>query len=86
MATAVDVERPQTAETPAKRSLTISPNWRARIGYAAVLAVLAYLVVLPMVRLQMLAFEDGAAGYRSQYGRLDIGVTLRTTVSLALGT
>lgn len=85
MATLVDVERPESAETTGKRALTISPNWRARIGYAAVLAVLAYLVVLPMVRLQMLAFEDGAAGYRSQYGRFDIGVTLRTTVALALG-
>ncbi|MCJ0979636.1 ABC transporter permease subunit [Rhodococcus sp. ARC_M12] len=85
MATAVDTERPASAEAPGKRSLTVSPTWRARIGYVAVLAILAYLVVLPMVKLQMLAFEDGAAGYRSQYGRFDIGVTLRTTVALALG-
>ncbi|WP_188547631.1 ABC transporter permease [Rhodococcoides trifolii] len=77
---------PSTPTEPAQaRTRSVSPQWRARIGYAAVLAVLAYLVVLPMVRLQMLAFEDGAAGYRAQYGRFDIAKTLGTTASLALG-
>ena len=56
------------AATPT-RSLSIPAHWRARIGYLALLGVLAYLVVLPMIRLQSLAFEDGAQGYRSQYGR-----------------
>lgn len=67
------------------RSFAIPAHWRARIGYLALLAVLAYLVVLPMIRLQALAFEDGAQGYQSQYGRFDIGETIRTTIALAIG-
>ncbi|MFC9356661.1 ABC transporter permease [Rhodococcus sp. NPDC057014] len=67
------------------RSLAVSTHWRARIGYLALLAVLGYLVVLPMIRLQTMAFEDGAQGYRSQYGRFDIAETIWTTIALALG-
>ncbi|OZD11383.1 iron ABC transporter permease [Rhodococcus sp. 06-156-3C] len=74
-----------TPATGPSSSFTIPPHWRARIGYAALLAILGYLVVLPMIRLQMLALEDGAAGYSSQYGRFDVAVTLRTTIALALG-
>ena len=40
--------------------------------------------MLPVWRLQTLAFENGAAGYEAQFGRPDIGETLRTTVGLAL--
>lgn len=58
--------------------------WRGRLGYAALLLALGYLVVLPLFRLQSLAFEDGARGYRDQFGRADIGQTLQTTVILAL--
>lgn len=72
------------AATPT-RSLSIPAHWRARIGYLALLGVLAYLVVLPMIRLQSLAFENGAQGYRSQYGRYDIAETLWTTLALAVG-
>ncbi|ROZ99139.1 iron ABC transporter permease [Gordonia sp. OPL2] len=60
-------------------------HWRSRIGYTVLLAVLAYLVVLPMIRLQALAFEDGAQGYKSEYGRFDIAETIWTTIALALG-
>ncbi|WP_329408630.1 ABC transporter permease subunit [Nocardia vinacea] len=67
------------------RSIAIPAQLRARIGYLALLAVLAYLVVLPMIRLQSLAFENGAQGYRNQYGRFDIAETIGTTVALALG-
>jgi iron(III) transport system permease protein len=42
-------------------------------------------VLLPMIRLQKLAFENGAAGYKSQYGRYDIVKTLWTTAALATG-
>ncbi len=69
----------------AARPFAIPAQWRSRIGYLALLAVLAYLVVVPMIRLQALAFQDGAHGYRSQYGRYDIGGTIRTTIVLALG-
>ncbi|QMU21503.1 ABC transporter permease [Gordonia rubripertincta] len=67
------------------RSLAIPAQWRARIGYTILLAILAYLVVLPMVRLQALAFEDGAQGYRNEYGRFDIAETIWTTIALAAG-
>ncbi|MEV2223823.1 ABC transporter permease subunit [Nocardia vinacea] len=73
------------ATLTATRPLAIPAHWRARIGYLALLAVLAYLVVLPMIRLQSLAFENGAQGYRNQYGRFDIAETIGTTIALALG-
>ena len=73
------------ATLTATRSFAIPAHWRARIGYLALLAVLAYLVVLPMIRLQSLAFENGAQGYRNQYGRFDIAETIGTTIALALG-
>ncbi len=63
---------------------TDSRVWRSRLGYGAVLLVLGYLAVLPLFRLQSLAFGDGAQGYRDQFGRSDIGQTLQTTVVLAL--
>src|SRR5690606_7575891 len=40
---------------------------------------------LPMIRLQSLAFEDGARGYRAQYTRFDIAETIWTTIALAVG-
>lgn len=70
---------------PAPRRKGIPVHWRARIWYGALLVGLAYLVLLPMVRLQLLAFENGAQGYRSQYGRYDIAQTIGTTIAFALG-
>lgn len=58
--------------------------WRSRLGYGALILVLGYLIVVPLYRLQTLAFKDGAAGYDAQFGRSDIGHTLQTTVVLAL--
>ncbi|WP_039824685.1 ABC transporter permease [Nocardia testacea] len=71
--------------TTAGRSFAVPAQWRSRLGYLALLAVLGYLVVLPMIRLQSLAFEDGARGYRAQYTRFGIGETIQTTIALALG-
>jgi iron(III) transport system permease protein len=59
-------------------------TWRSRIFYGALVVALGYLIVLPVWRLQTLAFENGGAGYEAQFGRPDIGETLRTTVGLAL--
>ena len=72
------------AATPT-RSLSIPAHWRARIGYLALLGVLAYLVVLPMIRAAVAGVENGAQGYRSQYGRDHIAETLWTTLALAVG-
>ena len=60
------------------------PGWGARLGYLLLVLALGYLVVLPLYRLQSLAFEDGARGYRAQYGRPDIGEVIWTTVQLAV--
>lgn len=59
-------------------------TWRARLTYAPLILILGYLVVVPLYRLQSLAFADGASGYRAQFGRDDIGETLRTTLLLAV--
>ena len=60
-----------------------SRGWGARIGYLVLAAALVYMIVLPLYRLQSLAFADGAQGYKSQYGRDGIGVVLWTTAQLA---
>lgn len=56
-----------------------------RVAVLAFLAGVAYLVLMPMVRLQMLAFEDGAHGYRTAYTRDGMWETIRTTIALAFG-
>jgi iron(III) transport system permease protein len=61
-----------------------SAAWRSRLAYAPLILVLGYLVVVPLYKLQRMAFADGAAGYKAQFGRDDIGETLRTTVELAV--
>jgi len=62
--------------------LAVRRGWGARLGYLALVLVLGYLVVLPLIRLQSLAFEDGARGYEAQYSRPDIGQVIWTTVQL----
>lgn len=59
-------------------------GWRSRLGYAAVVAGLVYLIVLPLYRLQSMAFADGARGYRAQYGRADTSTVIWTTLQLAV--
>jgi len=48
-------------------------------------AALAYLTVVPLVRLQLLAFGHGARAYGDAFGEVGIGRTVLTTVELALG-
>jgi iron(III) transport system permease protein len=57
----------------------------AKIGPLALLGVLAYLVLQPLYRLQELALEDNARGYRTAFGSETFAETLGTTVVLALG-
>lgn len=48
-------------------------------------AALAWLVLSPLFRLQAVAFEDGARGYKMMLAANNIGTTLVNTVGLALG-
>ena len=59
--------------------------WLPRLVLIGFVGVLAYLVVLPLIRLQTLAFEDGARGYRTAYDNPRMADTIRTTIGLALG-
>jgi iron(III) transport system permease protein len=54
-------------------------------GVLVFVAALGYLVVLPLIRLQTFAFEDGAEGYRTAYSAPGIGKVLWTTAALATG-
>ncbi len=67
------------------RRYALDGRLAARALPLVLLGVLAYLVLQPLWRLQSLALEDGARGYRTAYGTTTFGDTLRTTVVLALG-
>jgi iron(III) transport system permease protein len=56
-----------------------------RLGVLAFTVAIGYLVLMPLFRLQQLAFEDGAAGYRDAFDRPGIADTIKATVGLALG-
>ena len=56
-----------------------------RVAVLAFVGGVGYLVLTPLIRLQSKAFEDGAQGYRTAYTRSGFAETLRTTVSLAVG-
>lgn len=57
-----------------------------RLGVVAFVALLCYFVVLPVMRLQATAFEDGAAGFGRVFGLPPrIGQILWNTVGLAFG-
>jgi iron(III) transport system permease protein len=60
-------------------------RWLPMAGVIAFVAALAYLVVLPLIRLQTTALEDGAQGYRTAFGAPGVGKVLLTTAELALG-
>jgi iron(III) transport system permease protein len=57
----------------------------AASGVLVFVGALGYLVVLPLIRLQTFAFEDGAEGYRTAYSAPGIGKVLWTTAALATG-
>jgi iron(III) transport system permease protein len=51
----------------------------------AFVAALAYLVLMPLIRLQVLAFRDGGRGYRVAFGTEYVFDTIRNTAALAAG-
>lgn len=65
-------------------SLLSGRGYRGRIGYAVLVAALIYLAVVPLYRLQSLAFADGARGYKAQYGREDTATVIWTTIQLGV--
>lgn len=60
-------------------------KWFSRVAYALFLAVLAYLIVVPLFRLQSLGLEDGGRGYESALSQDDATSIVLTTVALAFG-
>ncbi|HUF99079.1 MAG TPA: ABC transporter permease subunit, partial [Ilumatobacter sp.] len=57
----------------------------SRLTIFAFCVGLAYLVLLPLFRLQQLALEDGASGYERAWNTRGIRETLVATIGLALG-
>ena len=68
------------------------PAWSTRIGRWApgivllgLVTVVGYLTVVPLIRLQYLALEDGAQGYREAFSAPGIWEVVRWTIVLGLG-
>jgi iron(III) transport system permease protein len=55
------------------------------LGLVGLIGALGYLVVIPLVRLQILAFRHGAQPYRTAFSEPGIWTTVWKTVELALG-
>ena len=55
------------------------------LALLAFVGVLAYLVLVPLIRLQMVALEDGGRGYKTVLANPDLWGTLSRTAGLALG-
>jgi len=55
------------------------------LGRWALLGVLGFLILMPLYRLQGMAFEDGASGYSRAFSRPGSVETIVTTVFLAVG-
>jgi iron(III) transport system permease protein len=56
-----------------------------RLGLAGLCAVVGYLVLAPLVSLQVRAFSHGARGYREGFSADRIGRTILDTIGLAAG-
>ena len=70
----------------------VRPTWAARLGRLgpgillfALVAAVGYLTVLPLIRLQYLALEDGAKGYREAFSAPGIWEVVRWTIFLGVG-
>jgi iron(III) transport system permease protein len=77
-------------DAPAVRRPSLAmPAWLSRalprLGVLAFLLGIAYLVLMPLYRLQQLAFENDAAGYRTAFTKVGIADTIKATIGLAFG-
>lgn len=75
------IRRSSTAQ-PLPDVLRTAP---ARLGLGALAVVIGYLVLAPLVSLQIKAFSDGAQGYRQAFSAHGIGRAVSNTVALAVG-
>lgn len=61
-------------------------RWLRKHGLTTGIAlILGYLILYPLIRLQVLAFEDGARAYRDALALPDLVGTLLTTAALGVG-
>lgn len=75
-----------TARAPRRGAGFTWPSWLTRLALPLVFTLgLAFLVVLPLWRIQAVALEDDAHGYRTAFGASSFGETLQRTILLALG-
>ena len=78
-------------DTPAAELGPAAPHarWRywtaKRLALVLFVSALAYLVLVPLVRLQALAFEDDLRGFRVAYGASGFIKTIWNTAGLAIG-
>lgn len=71
--------------TTSTRSGRIAQLIRAHGTPIGLALLLGYLILFPLVRLQILALEDGARAYRDAWALEGIGSTILTTIELGVG-
>jgi iron(III) transport system permease protein len=75
-----------TATAPSRSRGFTWPSWLSRLALPLLFtAGIVYLVVMPLYRIQAVALENGAHGYKTAFGASTFGETLRRTFLLALG-
>ncbi|GAA4681205.1 ABC transporter permease [Gordonia humi] len=86
--TAATLERPPLSGDKGSAPRAQSMLWtdaRRRFGVWVLLLIVAFLVGMPLIKLQGLAFEDGAAGYDRAFHTPELGTLILRTVYLAVG-
>jgi iron(III) transport system permease protein len=75
----------EAASLPRRRRSLRLERVAPLLALAGFIAILGYLTVLPLVRLQLLALEDGGQPYVDAYTRSGIWTTVRWTILLGVG-
>jgi iron(III) transport system permease protein len=71
--------------TPARRRLLPRERTLSRLALLLFIGGIGYLTIVPLIRLQGLAFEDGGHPYREAFTTTGIWKTVVTTIELGLG-
>ena len=80
-----EVSAPAVKVATARRKPVRVGKIAPRVGLLVFIGLLAYLIVLPLVRLQVLAFSHGARAYSEAFSEPGIWQVIWRTVELALG-